>query len=112
MTRDEAKALLPIITAYANGAVVQLHCGADCWRDAQNPDFGLAVGQYRIKPAPQYRPWKCYEAPLGKEVVRADGSRMTLHTAYNNTINGYEYATMLRDWKMADGTPCGVEVTT
>lgn len=53
MTRDEAKALLPIIQAYAEGKVIQI-ATKEGWKDLANPPcFTMAVDRYRIKPEPR-----------------------------------------------------------
>lgn len=55
MTREEAKALLPIITAWANGETIQIQNGTE-WCDishAADPSFDCAPDRYRIKPKPR-----------------------------------------------------------
>ena len=53
MTRENAKALLPTIEAYANGETIQfLARGKDIWEDLDHPSF-LAGENYRIKPKPR-----------------------------------------------------------
>lgn len=52
MTREEAKTLLPIITAWANGETIQIQTGTK-WSDishAADPSFDCAPDRYRIKP--------------------------------------------------------------
>ena len=55
MTRETAKALLPIITAWANGEDIQVK-SSDVWRD-MDPDrdytFDSDKRNYRIKPKPR-----------------------------------------------------------
>ena len=55
MTRENAKLLLPIIEAYANGETVQGKCDMadDGWIDLEQPAFEGALGYYRIKPKPR-----------------------------------------------------------
>lgn len=51
MTRDEAKKLLPIIQAYADGKVVQAFSSIlNKWIDIENPAF--RDSEWRIKPEP------------------------------------------------------------
>lgn len=63
MTREEAKQLLPIIQAYAEGKTIQVKLKTDSnslcekWVDVKNPDFDI-YECYRIKPSPKYRPFK------------------------------------------------------
>ena len=65
MTREEAKKLLPIIKAFAEGKAIQFRIGDNKWRDMDKPFFGECPSNYRIKPEPKYRPFKnkeeCWE---------------------------------------------------
>lgn len=49
MTRDECKALLAIMKAYADGAVIEHLCGGE-WMVAYNPTFSRPAECYRIRP--------------------------------------------------------------
>ena len=60
MTRDDAKKLLPIIQAFAEGKNIQYKEDIDRWVDIKNPSFKSFV-EYRIKPEPKYRPFKTQE---------------------------------------------------
>lgn len=59
MTRKEAKQLLPIIQAFAEGKTIEVRVGNDSWvktdevYGGRNNDY-----DYRIKPEPKYRPFK------------------------------------------------------
>lgn len=56
MTREEAKELLPIIKAFAEGRTIQL-LGRDGWTDVyKNLVFDISY-RYRIKPETKYRPF-------------------------------------------------------
>ena len=59
MTREEAKELLPIIKAFAEGKTIQLFTNG-IWEGAENPSFE-ELSRYRIKPEPKYRPFKSQE---------------------------------------------------
>ena len=67
MTREEAKALLPIIQAYAEGKTIQTKIKTastgrtEAWVDVINPDLDGNPGCYRIKPEPKYRPFNSTE---------------------------------------------------
>ena len=64
MTREEAKQLLPIIQAFAEGKTIEVYYGEDQeWHTMviTNPKFDLKPSQYRIKPEPKYRPFKTKE---------------------------------------------------
>ena len=60
MTREEAKELLPIIQAFAEGKNIQYKDDMDRWVDIKNPSF-KSFFEYRIKPEPKYRPFKSQE---------------------------------------------------
>ena len=59
MTREEAKELLPIIKAFAEGKSVQFSDEGN-WYKTENPAFASGT-MYRIKPESQYRPFKTKE---------------------------------------------------
>lgn len=51
MNRDEAKQLLPIIQAFADGKKIQFYQEAtEQWEDVNKPAFTFAPNRYRIKP--------------------------------------------------------------
>ena len=62
MTREEAKELLPVIQAFAEGKVIQCRSSiTNEWRDFDEPAFNGVTDNYRIKPEPKYRPFKNQE---------------------------------------------------
>ena len=61
MTREEAKNLLPIIQAFAEGKVIEIFDDEIGWVKKENPKFNLNPDFYRIKPEPKYRPFKGQE---------------------------------------------------
>ncbi len=58
MTREQAKAILPIIQAYAEGKIIQYRTSNNEWVDTYKPSFSDSSSNYRIKPEPKYRPFK------------------------------------------------------
>ena len=60
MTREEAKELLPIMQAYADGKTIQFWDEGK-WIDLFESDFYKSPDRYRIKPEPKYRPFKSQE---------------------------------------------------
>lgn len=68
MTREEAKELLPIIQAFAEGRTIQSRCikgDKSLWYDIVDEnsfdigDFNLDSDyEFRVKPEPKYRPFK------------------------------------------------------
>lgn len=53
MTPQQAKELLPIITAFAEGKQIQLKTIYSTWIDSNEFAFGSDASNYRIKPEPQ-----------------------------------------------------------
>ena len=59
MNRNQAKALLPIIQAYAEGKEIEIFdCTKKMWETAILPHFDCDSTFYRIKPETTYRPFK------------------------------------------------------
>jgi hypothetical protein len=117
MNREQAKALLPVITAFAEGKEVQCICGhPTCgWEDTEqvNPYDYL---KYRIKPEPKWRPWKASEVPkvvvtIPKDTPENTATWPTVEWGFGLTCD----KVLLRRfgeclWLHEDGTttPCGV----
>ena len=61
MTREEAKELLPIIQAFADGKTIEIY--DEEWKTMvfKDPHFDCAPSRYRIKSEPEYRPFKTRE---------------------------------------------------
>jgi hypothetical protein len=53
MTREHAKELLPIITAFADGEDVQFRIGAHTWTTKDPIEFNSDPKLYRIAPKPR-----------------------------------------------------------
>ena len=60
MTREEAKELLPIMQAFAEGKTVEYRESGGAWKVAHTPTWSSCLF-YRIKPEPRYRPFKTQE---------------------------------------------------
>jgi hypothetical protein len=65
MTRQEAKQLLPVIQAFADGKAVDYFNGETWSALHDRPSFTDPIECYRIKPEPKLRPWRPEEVPLG-----------------------------------------------
>ena len=60
MTRQETLEKLPLITAYANGKIIQYRFSPGCiWEDIGHPTWTEPADHYRIKPEP--REWTLYK---------------------------------------------------
>ena len=130
MTREEAKQLLPIIQAYAEGKTIQVKLKTDSnascekWVDVDNPDLDNPRC-YRIKPEPTYHPFnsakECWQEmqkhqPFGWVKYRSGGLLMNIITigagitVPNNAGNcGYSFKEAFSLLTFADDTPFGIE---
>lgn len=123
MTREEAKELLPIIQAYAEGKVIQYrHKSRSTWYDLDSGQFNCDMYYYRIKPEPKYRPFKtqeeCWNEMLKHQpfgwVKEISTEMLYLINGMTNTsivtienINSFEEA--INIYKFKDGTPFGIK---
>lgn len=57
MNRQQAKELLPIIQAFAEGKTIQVQEDIDWLYLGDEIDFNFSPQRYRIKPDPKYRPF-------------------------------------------------------
>lgn len=120
MNRKQAKELLPIIQAFAEGKIVQFKSAFGNWTDCDDVLFNYPPKDYRIKPEPQYRPFKnaqeCWEEiqkhqPFGwvkyKEVTKS------LITEVSSTCvkigKNYYFQEAKEAFTFADGTPFGIK---
>ncbi len=123
MTREEAKELLPIIKAFAEGKVIQCkNCITNEWRDFDEPAFNGLPDNYRIKPEPKYRPFKtqeeCWNEMLKHQpfgwVKEISCEMLYLINGISNEsivimedINSFKEAMNIYEFK--DGTPFGIK---
>lgn len=49
MTREQAKAMLPVIQAFAKRKTIQYRNAKGEWKDIEEPSFNVQI-EYRIKP--------------------------------------------------------------
>lgn len=129
MNKYQAKNLLPIIEAFANGKQIQTIAqvtsdGRRMWVDTNEPRFETA-SYFRIKPERVYRPFQnaeeCWEEmlkhqPFGWLKDKEDGAYvmvtkvsdgrddMAINGNYNWRLDG-----LLEYFTFADGTPFGIK---
>ena len=135
MTREEAKVLLPIIQAFAEGRVIECRTkpslieGSDVpndWTEMKEIEFWNNI-EYRIKPEPKYRQFKdseeCWNEmqkhqPFGW-VKSKDGSTINKFMFIDSLANDgvtirasvrLTYSELVKYYIFADGTPFGVKV--
>lgn len=130
MTREQAKELLPIIQAYAEGKSIQYRVNkkTNGWRDIYYPSFIDLSGEYRIKPEPMYRPFKtkeeCWDEMLKHQpfgyLTDSNGNVTQVNGLSLNTVNElfisiscspsiFEPKYLYAKYKFADGTPFGIK---
>ena len=112
MTREEAKELLPIIQAYAEGKTVE-HLDDDKWGEIKDPLFCAGPKRYRIKSEPKYRPFKdkeeCWQEmqnhqPFGWIKVKKGG-----YFCFTMVLDDCSYDDLFKTSTFADGTPFGIK---
>lgn len=120
MTRDEAKQLLPVIQAWAEGKTIQYKVINDPnsqWSDVttQSPQIGGSLCDFRIKPTPLYRPFKdkeeCWQEmqkhqPFGW--IIQDNDYINLGYVDKDTVANNSYEKALEYLRFADGQPFGI----
>ena len=127
MTREQVKKLLPIMQAYAEGKTIQfLNRGK--WYDVYDTDFYQSPDAYRIKPEPNYRPFKnaeeCWQEmqkhqPFGWIKDKNDGHYSMVTTVDAAAGEGKKHigisggniwtlSETMCDYTFADGTPFGI----
>ena len=125
MNRNQAKELLPIIQAYAEGKAIESRCikgDKSLWYDDEDPSFDDDL-EYRIKPEQKYLPFKdaeeCWQEmlkhkPFGwvKSTLFKDLDLVnrvtTLYVEINRDIIDYKDA--LEKFTFADDNNFGVKV--
>ena len=122
MTREQAKELLPVIKAYAEGKTIQFLIMDNIWEDRDNLRFLREPYRYRIKPQPKYRPFKSQEEcreemhkhPDFGWIIAKDSKIM-----YHIYVIGIGYVLMdnmsisfpetFAEYEFTDGTPFGIK---
>ena len=124
MTIKEAKELLPVIKAFAEGRKIEYYDDNDYeWIETSTPVWQVGV-KYRIKPEPKYRPFKnqeeCWNEMLKHQPfgwVRYDDSITAIQNIAPEgiTVNdgiktsNFYFEECLMNVKFADGTPFGIK---
>lgn len=127
MNREQAKELLPIIQAFAEGKTIQVREDIDWCYLGNETDFNLSPQRYRIKPEPKYRPFanadECWQEmqkhqPFGWLKDKEEGYKVTITRVNDDentgimAINGKSEWTLegiIECYTFADGTPFGIK---
>lgn len=116
MNREQAKELLPIIQAFAEGKTIQVKASDGLWygREGENCElnFNADPQVYRIKSEPKYRPFanaeECWQEMKKHEpfgwVKTDEGYEQIWHVNKGDDFNA-----TLKTSTFADGTPFGIK---
>ena len=128
MTREEAKELMPIIQAFAEGKTIEFRNSHGEWEEVDYPTWGKRFN-YRIKPEPKYRPFKndveCWNEMHKRpdfgwvkvnvtgeyeQIVRIfDYCKTELSFNIANSDDVYTSEMMLNAYTFTDGEPFGIK---
>lgn len=124
MNRQQAKELLPIIQAFAEGKTIQVQEDIDWCYLGNNADFNLSPQRYRIKTEPKYRPFEnkeeCWQEMLKHQPfgwTKAISEKRFYFISkiddngcfFSNNVN-VSFKILFASDKFADGTPFGIKV--
>ena len=110
MTREEAKELLPIMQAFADGKTIQVWYN-DTWQDEEYPSF-VELNLFRIKQEPKYRPFRnveeCWQEmqkhhPFGW--IKRNGKYVNITLVSGES----SYDDSFKSFTFADGEPFGIK---
>lgn len=123
MDRNQAKRLLPIIKALAEGKAIQLKTVDKGWQDIHSTSFDSNPENYRIKPEPKYRSFKdaeeCWQEMLKHQpfgwVKDRDGDKTFIgginsdNTIFMCNSEILYLKDTFEDFTFIDGTPFGIK---
>lgn len=127
MTREEAKELLPILQAFAEGKEIEYRSKRfdEEWRKLiQIPGLSYDSFEYRVEPETKYRPFKnadeCWQEmqkhqPFGWVRTRKSGWYRHINILYTDTTSfkgddfKWDLSGLIDDVTFADGAPFGVK---
>ena len=122
MTREDAKELLPIIQAFAEGKVIESFDDVWGWVEIETPTFDLSPEFYHIKQEPKYRPFKNREEywnemlkhhPFGwvvnkKSTIMHNICGIGLNYIYVDDMTT-SFIDAFAEYNFLDGTPFGIK---
>lgn len=122
MNRQQAKDLLPIIQAFAEGKTIEYYSN-DNWIEDKNFNFIDKAQNYRIKPEPKYRPFanaeECWQEmqkhqPFGWLKHKTDNvysfiSKIDKDCCYFAVNVYWGFDTLFKTKTFIDGTPFGIK---
>lgn len=130
MTREEAKTMLPIIQAFAEGKEIEFRSKGfdEEWKKVNEiPGLSYSSFDYRVKPEPKYRPFKdadeCWQEMLKHQpfgwlkhkddnefrcILKITDSRISMIDICEE-VAFYDCNETFKQYTFADGTPFGVK---
>lgn len=122
MNRKEAKILMPVIQAFADGKDVETKTSSG-WISIENMSFAGNPDSYRIKPEPKYRPFmnaeECWQEmqkhqPFGWVKEKERNARTVINYVHNDGVmfscGSVLFERLFDIYTFADGTPFGVKL--
>ena len=121
MTREEAKQLLPIIHAFAEGKAIESRCikgDKSLWYDDEEPSFDNDL-EYRLKTEPKYLPFanaeECWQEllkhkPIGWVKDTESNEYLNVYCISNSASSIDLFCRMFKRCIFIDGSPFGVKV--
>ena len=126
MTKEEVKELLPIMQAFAEGDEIQYRNNYNEWIDVKTGEglcFTRPSSCYRIKPEPNYRPFRdveeCWQEmqkhrPFGWIKDKEDGHYSMVAMVDDAVIRisgnkDWFIDEIMNNYTFADGTPFGIK---
>ena len=131
MDRNQAKDLLPIIQAFAEGKIIECRTKKGTisagipneWTEIKEIGFWNGI-EYRIKPEQKYRPFSNAEECLAEMQKHQLFGWVKIEDLYRNIANvtscsitfadnearDVEYEQAFKNYTFADGTPFGVKI--
>ena len=126
MNREEAKEMLPIIQAFAEGKTIEYREYGGEWKVAHTPTWSSRLF-YRIKPESKYRPFETKEECWNEMLKHQPFGWLKAKESKNVALIGNVYqdkevliiwalnhetnyaSDLFNDWFFADGTPFGIK---
>ena len=122
MDRKQAKELLPIIQAFAEGKTIEIRSNSKYnpgeWIETATPTFDIKSHEYRIKPGPKYRPFndkeECWQEmlkhkPFGWIEDKEANEYFNVQCIASGDKAIDLYTRLLKRCVFIDGTPFGIK---
>lgn len=128
MTKEDIAECIKVMQAYVEGKQIQyVDSETEDWADIESPIWNWDTYDYRIKPEPEYRPFKnadeCWQEmqkhqPFGWVISKRRKdcfiNIVQLHSISGETVANFTFTTvngsktLLEGYTFADGAPFGI----